>query len=936
MQKIYCHLDMRALKFLERFTSTQVHALNPIETLTGKTHGGVSRAKLNSQLLKSFKSNTKLKSFNSSVSVTEALLLPYGLPSTDLIEPSIEPHLKPIDFVEILADLYRRLESCESQSDRSLLFVEQYSILRSLGDPKLLRRCLRAARQNAVDVNSKVVLSAWLRFERREDELSGMSAMDCGGQILECPKIALEYGYDPHLISSHCQCDQDQSEAINVPSLNENECVSLDQEESDVTFCIDNEEINCVRRKIAMLSSPLNAMLYGSFKESRKDRIDFSENGISVKGMRAVEVYSRTRRLDLFSPGVVGDLLCFANRFCCEEMKSACDAYLASMVDNIDDALVLIEYGLEEMAFLLVAACLQVLLREFPNSLFNPKVMKFLCSSKTRERLAVAGHGSFLLYYFLSHVAMEESMVSTTTMMLLERLEECATQRWQKTLALHQLGCVLLERREFKDAQYRFLAAVEAGHVYSVAGVARTKYKQGQQYSAYTLMSSIISEYKPAGWMYQERSLYNIGKEKISDLSSATELDPILSFPYKYRAIAEVEEKQISGAIAEIDKTIRFKLSPDCIELRAWFFLALGDYESALRDIRVLLTLEPNYMMFHGKTRGDHLVELLSHRVTQMTEADCWMHLYDLWSSVDDIGSLAIIHHMLRDDPGKSLLLFRQSLLLLRLNCQKAAMRSLRLARNTASSDHERLVYEGWILYDTGNREQALSKAEKSIHTRRSFEAFFLKAYVLADASLDPESSSHVIQLLEEALRCPSDGLRKGQALNNLGSIYVDCGKLEEAANSYLSALDIKHTRAHQGLARVYHLKNQQKAAYEEMTKLIEKARNNASAYEKRSEYCDPEMAKKDLDMATELDPLRTYPYRYRAAVLMDEQKESEAVEELTKAIAFKPDLQMLHLRAAFHESSGDLSSALQDCQAALCMDPNHTDTLDLYNRARD
>lgn len=99
-----------------------------------------------------------------------------------------------------------------------------------------------------------------------------------------------------------------------------------------------------------------------------------------------------------------------------------------------------------------------------------------------------------------------------------------------------------------------------------------------------------------------------------------------------------------------------------------------------------------------------------------------------------------------------------------------------------------------------------------------------------------------------------------------MGSINIDCGKLEEAANSYLSALDIKHTRAHQGLARVYHLKNQRKAAYEEMTMLIEKAQNNASAYEKRSEYCDPEMAKKDLDMATELDPLRTYPYRYRAA----------------------------------------------------------------------
>lgn len=104
------------------------------------------------------------------------------------------------------------------------------------------------------------------------------------------------------------------------------------------------------------------------------------------------------------------------------------------------------------------------------------------------------------------------------------------------------------------------------------------------------------------------------------------------------------------------------------------------------------------------------------------------------------------------------------------------------------------------------------------------------------------------------------------QALNNLGSVYVDCDKLDLAANCYLNALNIRHTRAHQGLARVYHLKSQRKAAYDEMTKLIEKARNNASAYEKRSEYCDRDMAKNDLSLATQLDPLRTYPYRYRAA----------------------------------------------------------------------
>lgn len=903
---------MRGLKLIDRFKSTQVHALIPSDTTTGK-----------SQKLKSF---AKSKPTNSA-SVAEALL-PYGLPTTDLLEPSIDPHLKPIDLVGTLADLYHRLETCR-QSDKSLICIEQYSLFRCLGDPKLLRRCLRAARQYAGDVHSKVVLAAWLRFERREDELVGISAMDCGGHILECPKAALVSGYALNSINDHCQCFKENSEANDMPIF--------DEEDSDVSFCIGDEEIDCVRSRIAALSRAFNVMLYGSFLESKKERIDFSRNGISVKGMRAVDGYSRTKSLDLFSPEIVLELLSFANRFCCVEMKSACDAHLASLVSNVEDALILIEYGLEEKADLLVASCLQVLLRGLPNSLYNWKVMKFFCCSEARERMAMAGHASFLLYYFLSQVAMEESMVSNMTVMLLERLGECATERWQKALALHQLGCVFLQSKEYRDAQLCFEAAAVAGHVYSIAGVARTKHKQGQQYSAYKLMSSLISEYKkPVGWMYQERSLYNIGREKILDSNTATELDPTLSFPYKYRAVAKVEEKNIRAAILEIEKIIGFKLSADCLELRAWLFIALEDYGSALRDIRVILTLEPNYKMFHGKVSGDYLIELLSHQVQQWSQADCWMKLYERWSCVDDIGSLAIIHQMLVNDPGKSLLLFRQSLLLLRLNCQKAAMRSLRLARNDSSSEHERLVYEGWILYDTGHREEALSRAEKSISLQRSFEALFLKAYTLADTSPDPESSSSVIQLLDEALKCPSDGLRKGQALNNLGSIYVDCGKLDMATHCYMNALDIKHTRAHQGLARIYHQKDQRQAAYDEMTKLIEKTQNNALAYEKRSEYCDREMAKNDLDMATQLDPLRTYPYRYRAAVLMDDQNEAEAVEELTKAIAFKPDLQMLHLRAAFYESVGNLTSAVQDCQAALCLDPDHKETFVLYNRARD
>ncbi|KAL6138917.1 hypothetical protein ACLB2K_064196 [Fragaria x ananassa] len=936
---------MRSLKIMDGCKGTQVFAVNPTGATPTPTNAGVAdkvaqsaHSRVNSVRSRS---NWSFQAPNptGNNAVVDSLL-PYGLPSSDLIEPQIEPCLKSVDFVETLADVYRRIENCP-QFEKCKMYVEQCAILRGLSDPKLFRRSLRSARQHAVDVHTKVVLAAWLRYERREDELVGSSSMTCCGRNAECPKASLVAGYDPESVYDSCGCSGSRSEEADGDVENETaeeECSTSkeDEDDADMSFYIGEDEIRCVRYKIALLSTPFSTMLYGGFTETRREKINFTQNGVSPEAMRAVEVYSRTGKLDSFEVRIVLDLLSFSNRFCCDELKSACDAHLASLVCELEDAMVLIDYGLEETAYLLVAACLQVFLRELPNSVHNPNMMRLFCSSEARQRLAIAGHCSFVLYYFLSQIAMEEDMTSNTTVMLLERLGECATESWEKQLAFHQLGAVMLERQEYKDAQCWFEAAIEAGHVYSMVGVARAKYKRGHKYVAYKQMNSLISEYTPVGWMYQERSLYCIGKEKMMDLNTATQLDPTLTYPYKFRAVSLMEDNQIESAIKEIDKIIGFKVTPDCLELRAWFSIALEDFEGALRDVRALLTLEPDYMMFLGKLHGDHLVDLLHPLVQQWSQADCWMQLYDRWSSVDDIGSLAVVHHMLENDPGKSLLRFRQSLLLLRLNCQKSAMHSLRLARNHSTSEHERLVYEGWILYDTGHREEALAKAEESISLQRSFEAFFLKAYALADSNLDSESSTYVIQLLEEALKCPSDGLRKGQALNNLGSVYVDSDKLDLAADCYTNALNIKHTRAHQGLARVYNLKNQRKAAYDEMTKLIEKARNNASAYEKRSEYCDRDMAKSDLSMATQLDPLRTYPYRYRAAVLMDDHKEAEAIEELSKVIAFKPDLQLLHLRAAFHESMNDFVSTVRDCEAALCLDPSHGDTQELYGKARE
>lgn len=138
---------------------------------------------------------------------------------------------------------------------------------------------------------------------------------------------------------------------------------------------------------------------------------------------------------------------------------------------------------------------------------------------------------------------------------MLQRLIECSTFNWQKALVFHQMGCVKLERKEYKEAQYCFQAAVETGHVYSFAGIARTKHKLGQSFSAYEIIYDLIAENKPTGWMYQERSLYSLGKSKIFDLNNASKLDPTLRFPYMYRAVSMVETNQINEAIAEINKT---------------------------------------------------------------------------------------------------------------------------------------------------------------------------------------------------------------------------------------------------------------------------------------------------------------------------------------------------------------------------------------------
>ncbi|KAH7442812.1 hypothetical protein KP509_02G003600 [Ceratopteris richardii] len=817
----------------------------------------------------------------------------------------------------MLAQLHEEIESAP-EHEKANLCLFQALIFKGLGESKLVRRSLGAASNLAKNPISKIVYKAWLQLEKKGEDLINRSSI-----------------LDRHMGTAHCDdgMGAPSSEMSRVSSDSaEMDTLSVESLDEIITFSIGSEEVICGRQRIASLSVPFDTMLNGCFTESKLKRIDFSQSGVSMEAMRAVDEFSRTGTLPQLDPNGLLEVLTFANRFCCEHIKEACDNALSKLALTGQDALILMEYGLEESASLLVASCLEVLLHGLPGILQNSQVVSLL-SRNDMKMFMMRTHSAFAFYSLLSQVAMEDDASSDPCVMFLECLQESAKPGRERAWALHLLGCSMLERKLFVDAHQMFEAAVEEGHHYSSAGLARAKYEFGHRNAALSTLNLKFCDQKQIGWMFVERSLYCEEEEKLAELNKATELDPTLTYPYKYRAARLMDESKVDEAILEINRILGFKVTTDCLELRVYFCLAAQDYAGAIRDVRALLTLNPKYTLYSGRVRASKLLDLLSPHVEQWNIADCWMQLYDRWSSVDDIGSLAVVHQMLESDPSKALLFFRQSLLLLRLNCPKSAMQSLQLARENAPSEPERLVYEGWILYDTGHCQEAILKAQKSIDLQRSFEAFFLKAYALADTNRHIEVSKEVVDLLKEALKCPSDGLRKGQALNNLGSVYVDCGELDLAADAYLSALEIRHTRAHQGLARVYYLRNERASAYEEMTKLIEKAKNNASAYEKRSEYCERSKSLADLNMVTQLDPLRTYPYRYRAAVLMDGHKEGEAIEELSKAIAFKADLHLLHLRAAFNECIGDTASALRDCHAALSVDPSHTETMQLHGR---
>ncbi|GBG92426.1 hypothetical protein CBR_g55363 [Chara braunii] len=64
----------------------------------------------------------------------------------------------------------------------------------------------------------------------------------------------------------------------------------------------------------------------------------------------------------------------------------------------------------------------------------------------------------------------------------------------------------------------------------------------------------------------------------------------------------------------------------------------------------------------------------------------------------------------------------------------------------------------------------------------------------------------------------------------------------------------------------------------------------------------------------------------------MDNNQQSKAIAELSQAIAFKVDLNLLYLRAAFFETMEEYDKAIRDCRMALTIDPNHPESIELFH----
>jgi hypothetical protein len=122
----------------------------------------------------------------------------------------------------------------------------QSQVFRGLGEPKLRQRSLHSAWRHSGTVHEKVIFGAWLRYEKRGEEI-------IADVLASCRKCCREFG--PIDVASE------------MPMRNF-EIVGSEMDltshiSSIVTFQIRDGRVTCDRCKIAALSIPFCSMLNG-------------------------------------------------------------------------------------------------------------------------------------------------------------------------------------------------------------------------------------------------------------------------------------------------------------------------------------------------------------------------------------------------------------------------------------------------------------------------------------------------------------------------------------------------------------------------------------------------------------------------------------------------------------------------------------------------
>ncbi|GAB4830418.1 hypothetical protein Ancab_020054 [Ancistrocladus abbreviatus] len=146
-------------------------------------------------------------------------------------EPQILPFFKPIDYVELLAQIHEELETC-CPDEKSSLYLLQFQVFRGLGEVKLMRRSLRSAWLKASSVHEKIIFGSWLKYEKKGEEL--------------------EFGPVDVATELHNECGSHPAESMAIHGR---------QTFKNVIFRIRDEKIHCDRQKIAGLSAPFSTML---------------------------------------------------------------------------------------------------------------------------------------------------------------------------------------------------------------------------------------------------------------------------------------------------------------------------------------------------------------------------------------------------------------------------------------------------------------------------------------------------------------------------------------------------------------------------------------------------------------------------------------------------------------------------------------------------